>query len=140
MSGYLSHNFIQCLAFVSNELNLYSVFFMYLINQNYIQWFAQAFITVTSNLHSMDPWNMYCHEKSATLRFYCVIRVYFYSVLACTFKKVIYFCVKKFLLSIYHDWECVSSVMTISSFCFLDTQRFMKHRCDGEGVLSAVYF
>ena len=24
--------------------------------------------------------------------------------------------------------------MTISSFCFLDTQRFMKHRCDGDDI------
>ena len=61
MCGFLdsvSHNFIQCFAFVFNKLNLYSVFCMYSINQNYIQWFAQAFISVTS----IETYIQWTHE------------------------------------------------------------------------------
>ena len=110
---------------------------MYSINQSYIHWFA--FVFKKPKLHSNTvhetytaaEWNReICIDiikESVTFCFRCVICVYFCSVLihACTFNKVIYFCVKKFPLCIYHYRERVSSGMTVSSFCFLDTQRLI---------------
>ena len=130
----VSHSFIQCFVFVFNKLNLFSVFCIRIqktkitfnglhkhsLHQTYIQWTRQICIGIKN-------WLLFVFIVS--------LCVYFYSIRACTFNKV----KKNLLLSIYHDWECVSSGMTISSFCFLGTQRFMKHCCNGEGVSSAVY-
>ena len=102
-NGWIWKPYIQCFAYVFNK-------------PNYIQWFAQAFMTLTFN----GPVKHVLILK--TLCFHRVIRVYFYSVHASTFNEVIYFCVQKFppamqvsrlfmhLVVYYIWWQCLSDV------------------------------
>ena len=83
----VSHNFIQCFAFVFNKLNLFSVFCICIqktkitfnglhkhsLHQTYIQWTRQICIGIKN-------WLLFAFIVS--------LCVYFYSIRACTFNKV----------------------------------------------------
>ena len=112
----VSHNFIQCLAFVFNKAKLYLV--LRICNQET----KITFKFSASNVHWMKPWNMYWHRIGYFLFSLCHSCVFLFGTDS---RLYIHFCVKKFPLCIYHDRERVSSGMTISSFCFLDTQRLI---------------